>query len=70
MLLLRYNMIENLRDHFSNNAVKYRGNDTQDRMVIVDFVLVSRFMKRKNKGIFLLRRKTSEDKLVLKRNIF
>ena len=53
MMLLYYNMIEKFRDHFSNNDVKYFGNDNQDsnRTVIVDFMLVSRFMYRKNKGI-------------------
>ena len=61
MLLLCYNMIEKFQDGFSNNAVKYLGNDTQDsnKTVIVDFVLVSRFMYRKNKGIFPLRRKNA-----------
>ena len=69
MLLLRYNMIENFRGHFSNNDVKYLGNNTQDssRTVIVVFVFVSGFMYRKNKGIFsLLDGKTPEDKLLQK----
>ena len=54
MLLLYYNMIENFRNQFSNNAVKYLGNYTQDsnRTVIVDFVFVTRFVSEKEQQRF------------------